>query len=402
MATNALYDDEEAQQAVGQQPSLMPSMAESVNSASSPDSRPHILGFNAFKASKLAGGRKVTDRHGTRYLGGKVSGEPMEVDAELHAEYAALSDDAKAEWEARGTGDNLKQQGASAVQQLPPAFARMPNAPDLAGPLASRTAGARFMQSVQQVAARNQAATAAAQALRQQQIAHPEIAVDSAIAARDARLAESGITDMGGGTRVMSNQYGTGISTKLTPEQIAQRRPALIIDEKGVVDTAKMMANKGTGTTVPYLAGTQETPALNMDRRDEVRSGIQAGITAAVPGAGERRAADRAKSISNFSIANQPVMPAHMMAGSVSTTPNSAMRAIQKAVPPVGAAAVSGLAGGIPVVGPVVAGLATNEARKPGGGLFGSMGKLLTDMAARSKPVAPAPVSARLPFVAAR
>lgn len=246
-----------------------------------------------------------------RYTSGKYRGKTRNEAMMLaRDEFGALNKSTPGfadKWGSRARGEDVST-GPKAMGQLPENMRGMPNTPDLsgfqqfdkqgrqvAGP--SPTARQRFMDSVAQAAGRKAAAKQAVQDRIKWQKENPEAVADMSIAAKDAQLAQSGITDLGGGTKAMTNKYGTGFATKMTPEEFAKRKPGVIMDEKGVVDVKGMMANKGVGTTTPYQPGSTETPSLNLDARDANRADIQSKIAAAIPGADERRAADRAKVI---------------------------------------------------------------------------------------------------------
>lgn len=276
-----------------------------------------------------------------KYTSGKYRGKTRnEAKSLARDEFAALNQSTPGfadKWRSRARGDDVSQ-GPRAMGQLPENMRGMPNTPDLsgfqqfdkqgrqvAGP--SPSARQRFMDSVNQGAVRAQTAKQAVQDRKAWQAANPGAVADMSIAARDAQLAESGITDMGGGTKAMSNKYGTGFATPMTAKEAADRKAGktfgTIIDEKGVVDVKGMMANKDTGTTTPYQPGTTEmgedgrlmsnASALNMDARDANRADIQSKIAAAIPGAEERRAADRAKVIETIKSA----VPAPAVASSM-------------------------------------------------------------------------------------
>jgi hypothetical protein len=277
-------------------------------------------GFSQWFTESNADGQY--DEKEGRYTSGKYRGKTLnEATAMARDEFAALNKSTPGfadKWGARARGNDVSQ-GPRAMGQLPENMRGMPNAPDLsgfqqfdkqgrqvAGP--SPSARQRFMDSVQQGAVRAQTAKQAVQDRKAWQQANPGAVADMSIAANDARLAESGITDMGGGTKAMSNQYGTGFATNMTPQEAADRKAGktfgTIMDEKGVVDVKGMMANKGKGTTTPYVAGSQDTPALNMDARDANRAAIQAKTIAAMPGAEDRRAADRVKATNAITATN--------------------------------------------------------------------------------------------------
>lgn len=254
-----------------------------------------ISGFNAFFASLSAKTRGVKgSMRGISNLGGKWAGKTPEEARQLAMEeYAALPDEEKMQWESRASGKQLKPGGAMPFPSV--STGRMGKTL-VSGE--SPTAASRKAAMDGTAADNAIAAKAAVTARKAQQDANPAAVVDMNIAAKNENLAQSGITDMGGGTKAMSNQYGTGFAETLTNEQFAARKPGTIIDEKGVVDVGGMMANKGKGGTVPYKAGTTATPSLNMDAGDQIRAGITAKVAAAAPGAAERLAADRARMIS--------------------------------------------------------------------------------------------------------
>ncbi len=244
-----------------------------------------------------------------QYTSGKYRGKTRNEAMMLaRDEFGALNQSTPGfadKWGSRARGEDVST-GPRAMGQLPENMRGMPNTPDLsgfqqfdkqgrqvAGP--SPTARQRFMDSVGQVAAKKTAATNAVNQRKIEQINNPAMVADMSIAAKDAQLAQSGITDLGGGTKAMKNKYGTGFATQMTPEEFAKRKPGVIIDEKGVVDTAGMMANKGTGTTTPYADTVNTAGALDM--RDQNRADIQAKTLAAIPGAEARRAADRMTTI---------------------------------------------------------------------------------------------------------
>lgn len=259
-----------------------------------PDEQP-ISGFNAWLASRMSKTKGVKgSMRGMSNLGGPWAGKTPEEARQLAMEeYAALPDEEKMQWDSRASGEQLKPGGAMPFPSV--STGRMGKTL-VSGE--SPTAASRKAAMDGTAADNAIAAKAAVTARKAQQDANPAAVVDMNIAAKNENLAQSGITDMGGGTKAMSNQYGTGFAETLTNEQFAARKPGTIIDEKGVVDVGGMMANKGKGGTVPYKAGTTATPSLNMDAGDQIRAGITAKVAAAAPGAAERLAADRARMIS--------------------------------------------------------------------------------------------------------
>jgi hypothetical protein len=340
---------------------------------------PHILGFNAFKKHRLGGSRLVTDRHGTRYLGGGITGEPMEVDSRLQEEYASLSDEEKRRYESQANGDHLKttQSEAPAAGQLPANFNAGFN--DFSpGSNFTHTGGSgsrslvsgsspsdpdRLMNMMRQQAHRANAAREAVQAGIAEQRANPAATVARATAVRDAELAKDGITDMGGGNRMLRNRYGTGFATKLTPEEHKDRKPGVIIDEKGEVDTARMMSNAGKGTTTPHIPGT-EGAGLNK----EVSAQIEAGIAGAAPFAAERRAADLKRETEAYAAENPPLTPATSTPNATTTPsqPASVKETAAKAAPAVAPLAVAATVGRLPFVGPALTGIANTALHRSG------------------------------------
>ncbi len=225
--------------------------------------------------------------------------------------------DAKTEFQARAKSDptyasRLQEQASptipqgTEVKQLPPALRNMPGAPDLTGQQKfdpktgmqvsgpSSDAAARFTQMFERQKSNAAAGAAAVAAKKATQT--PAAVVDSSIAAKNTSLARSGIVDMGGGNRAMSNKYGAGTATPGAP-----KGPAVIRDEKGTVDVAKM---KGA-STMPYMAGptAQETGAAS---RTAI-AGQAAAMTAQAPA---RLAADRANAIAKVTAAQPPAAAA--------------------------------------------------------------------------------------------
>jgi hypothetical protein len=261
-----------------------------------------ISGFNAFFASLSAKTRGVKgSMRGISNLGGKWAGKTPEEARQLAMEeYAALPDEEKMQWESKASGEQLKPGGAMPFPSV--STGRMSKTL-VSGE--SPTAASRKAAMDGTAAANAAAAKAAVTARKAQQDANPAAVVDMNIAAKNENLAKSGITDMGGGTKAMSNQYGTGFAETLTKEQFAARKPGVIRDEKGTVDMAALKKGKlaydptemGAGA-IAYGSPTAGTPALNMDAGDELRKSIASKVMAAAPGAAERLAADRARMIS--------------------------------------------------------------------------------------------------------
>jgi hypothetical protein len=188
---------------------------------------------------------------------------------------------------------------ASAVEMptTPPGM-QQPNA--VAGANPGNNVPGRFGHMMESIKARADAGKTAVATERANQVANPAATVDRSRAAMANQLAQDGITDLGGGTKTMRNKHGTGFAQRLTPEQFANRAPAVIRDEKGTVDVVAMMANRGKSTTTPYVPGSQATPALNMDAVDANRAAIAAMTASAIPGAGARLAKDRANQVASY------------------------------------------------------------------------------------------------------
>jgi hypothetical protein len=288
-------------------------------------------GFSQWFIETNAGAQfnKETQRYDSGPFKGKTLPEAQTLGRDMFTALNKSNPGFADQWGSRARGEDVST-GPKAMGQLPENMRGIPNAPDLsgfqqfdkqgrqvAGP--SPSARQRFMDGVAQAAGRKAEAKQAVQDRIKWQKENPGAVADMSIAARDAQLAESGITDLGGGTKAMTNKYGTGFATKMTPQEAADRKAGktagTIMDEKGVVDVKGMMANKGVGTTTPYQPGSTETPSLNLDARDANRSNIQSSIAAAIPGADERRAADRRKTVNAISVQNASTVVAREVAG---------------------------------------------------------------------------------------
>ena len=116
-------------------------------------------------------------------------------------------------------------------------------------------------------------------AKRVEQTLNPAQTVDAARAVRDAALAQSGITDMGGGKKALSNKYGTGFATQGGPPTPGPH----VYDDGKPVDMAASRA-KGSIVTMP---GDNAVPSVAF------KEDIAAKVAAAAPGAGARLAGDR-------------------------------------------------------------------------------------------------------------
>lgn len=193
---------------------------------------------------------------------------------------------------------------APAAPALPASVLAMPNQPDVNGGRPGKNVMQRFAAMGAADASRNAAVKQAVTAAHAAQVVNPAATVDAARAVRDAALAKDGITDLGGGNKVMSNKYGSGFATQLSPDQMKTRKPGVIRDEKGTVDVGKMMANKGGNGPVPYVPPTPGTPFANSptagETRPEVQQQIATGIASLMPGASKRLEADRNREVKSY------------------------------------------------------------------------------------------------------
>lgn len=239
--------------------------------------------------SKVIGGRIASGR-----FKGMTEGEARQI---LMQEYAGFDDAAKLQYDQRGAGENLKPSSMLPPGFQPPAtgstMTDMRGRSVTLGPSASAPARQKAMDEA--AAARRAGGRQAVAAAKAAQAADPMGIAQRVQAANDARLAESGVTDMGGGFKALDNQYGTGFAKPMTPQEAADRKAGktrgVIADEKGLVDVGAMMKNAGTGTTVPYQEKQPDEFQASKNVVDH-RANIQAGIAAAAPGMAERRAAD--------------------------------------------------------------------------------------------------------------
>lgn len=258
--------------------------------------------FARYFAEVSASARGVkSDKRGSRIVGGRFNGKTQEEAMEIaRREFAEMDDESKATYASQARGDDLKPASASLPFQPSATMKDMRGAPVKFGPSAS--APARSAAMAAKTVATAQAGAAAVKAAQANQAADPTGVAMRAQAAKDAVLAQSGITDMGGGTVSIDGKYGTGFAERIDPTK--PRTPGRIFDEKGEVNVADMMANKGQNTTVPYLQNGGD--AIGAD----VAGGIQQGIAAAAPGMADRRSADIAKSAATFAASLPPAMQA--------------------------------------------------------------------------------------------
>lgn len=267
--------------------------------------------FARYATAQMAdsGGIKK-DMRGARILRGRFKGKTeMEARELLRAEFSALDDAQKSEYAAMARGDDLKSQ-KSASSSLPfqpsSSMTGMDGKTVKFGPSASAPARAAAMKA--QTIATAQAGKAAVKAAQANQAADPTGVAMRAQAAKDAVLAKDGVTDMGGGTMALQNQYGSGFAQKIDPTK--PRAPGRIFDEKGEVDvTGMMLRSKGSqldangrAVGVPYMSGGSDAQAAG------VSAGIQEGIASAAPGMEERRAKDIEKNATSFAASLPPAM----------------------------------------------------------------------------------------------
>jgi hypothetical protein len=273
------------------------------------------------------GGRPFSKYRGTdaRSKSGRMPNTPEQASWYAGDAFNQLSDDDALEWFAKNEpagyaafmdGGEIapmgEQQGATPTHGLPV------TRPDTWHPTASRQrmgpaeASAASQQALGQ---RQAAAKMAVRDTRIQQVTNPGETVDRIRTVQEAERNQMGITDLGGGTKAMSNKYGTGFAKRMTAEEYATRAPGVIRDEKGTVDTAALMAAAASGgaPTVPYKPGPgQGFPSLTAgEARPQVQQQIASGITAAAPGAPARLAQDKAAMVQSYT---QQTAPARMAA----------------------------------------------------------------------------------------
>lgn len=263
------------------------------------DQDPFEQAFSRYFAEQTADARGTkTDKRGKRLIGGRFANQTAEQAREtLRQEFAGLDDATKQKYAADASGATLRPSSMLPPGFQPPAtgstMTDMRGRAVTLGPSASAPARQKVMDEA--AAARRAGGRQAVAAAKAAQAADPMGMAQRVQAANDARLAESGITDMGGGFKALDNQYGTGFAKPMTPQEAADRKAGktrgVIADEKGLVDVGAMMKNAGTGTTVPYQEKQPDEFQASKNVVDH-RANIQAGIAAAAPGMAERRAAD--------------------------------------------------------------------------------------------------------------
>jgi hypothetical protein len=126
---------------------------------------------------------------------------------------------------------------------------------------------------------------------------NPGAYVDQQIQARNTQLAQSGITDMGGGNMVMNNRYGSGFVTQADPTK--PRPPARFFDEKGEVD---LNASRIEGQTA-YRSGdaSADKTKLSATIAQQQQQIAGAGLPLTDPNTPQNRlAADRSQAISKL------------------------------------------------------------------------------------------------------
>ena len=261
-------------------------------------------GFDAWFANLMSTRRQIKgDMRGEKIVGGTFSGMTTEEARQRAQEmWQQLPPDQQNEWATRATGAPLlapSEQGEQPPKELPPLLRNNPNAPGLNSPSMGsgrsttgpgRNVAERFAAMGAAQAVRAAGAKEAVTAKRIEQVLNPTQTVDAARAVRDAALAQSGITDMGGGKKALSNKYGTGFATQ---GGLPTPGPHVYDDGKPV-DMAASRA-KGSIVTMP---GDNAVPSVAF------KEDIAAKVAAAAPGAGARLAQDRGVEIGALHMAN--------------------------------------------------------------------------------------------------
>lgn len=271
-----------------------------------------------YQAKRLSGGRETggfkqggssyTAFKGAAIKGADIGDARLNAATEWHKMPHASQIDFLTKNGARPDLIASHQAAAPAMPALQASVLALPNQPDRAGPNPGVNVDQRFGAMAQQNTDRNAAVKKAVTTAHASQVANPAATVDAARAVQAAGLAKDGITDLGGGNKVMSNKYGSGFATQLSPDQMKTRKPGVIRDEKGTVDVGKMMANKGGTGPVPYVPPTPGTPFANSptagETRPEVQQQIATGIASLMPGASKRLEADRNREVTSYADAN--------------------------------------------------------------------------------------------------
>ncbi len=211
--------------------------------------------------------------------------------------------------------DAAKAKKKASAVEMPTTHPGMQQPNAIAGANPGDNVPGRFGNMMESIKARADAGKTAVATERANQVTNPAATVDRSRAAMANKLAQDGVTDLGGGTRAMSNKYGTGFAQTLTPEQFANRAPAVIRDEKGTVDVGAMMANRGkplttpdqAPLTIPYQAPSTQAKAAGYtqsmtagEASPLTRADIATKTANAIPGAGERLAKDRANQVASY------------------------------------------------------------------------------------------------------
>lgn len=259
------------------------------------DAEVQPTGFDAWFASLMSARRQIKgNMRGEKIMGGTFSGMNTEEARQKAQEmWQQLPPDQQNEWATKATGSPLlapSEQGDQAPKELPPLLRNNPNAPGLNSPTMGTYGGKsgtspgqnvveRFVEMGAAQAVRAAGAKEAVTAKRVEQVLNPGQTVDAARAVRDAALAQSGITDMGGGTMALNNKYGTGFATQRGPATPG----AHVWDNGKPVD----MAASRTKNSIVTMPGDNAVPSVAF------KEDIAAKVSAAAPGAGARLAGDR-------------------------------------------------------------------------------------------------------------
>lgn len=209
-----------------------------------------------------------------------------------------------------GNLDGVKDLATNPKPPLPEFMKHLPNAP--VDPRASPDAMDRFSTMAQNQIDRANAGRQAVYNKHAEQILNPAGTVDRNIAAKNENLAQSGITDMGGGRKILSNKYGTGVSLRPgDPGYGTNNGPHIIEKGQGV----KVSGDKIVPDGAPVPGGIS---------RATMKEDIAAKTAGIAPGASDRLAADRTKAIARQTQENAPMVGAAKTQLGLDAAPTSA------------------------------------------------------------------------------
>ncbi len=320
--------------------------------------------FSRFYSEQIAGSRGVNkSMRGGKILGGRFHGKTPEQARELlRQEFASMDDATKADYASRASGADLKPNSSALpfAQSPTTSMTGMDGKTVKFGQSPSAPARAEAMQA--QTAAASQAGADAVKYAQAAQAADPVGVAKRAQAAKSAVLGKDGITDMGGGTMAMQNQYGSGFAQQIDASK--PRAPGRIFDEKGEVDMPIMMAKKGQQVDAKGRANSIQYMENGGDAIGAGVSGnIQQSIADAAPGMEGRRSADIARSAAIFSGALPPAFrrpddnapgiartpaPVDDTPGASAAAAHAGMMSIKPAAPTVTGQAVDSAIAGLP------------------------------------------------------